>query len=217
MGHKKLIEDESNATLQYVLDNNECELIQTICNTFLPITPRLLLERNDLRVCNDNDVQLVEMKEFVKELRTEAIPSTTSTSVTESEHVDETTKSRKRRDSGTSSEEERLLTAIEAGKLEEVDDVELKKIKDPKLMTARQRSIYDRNNDKKENPQTAEEIQKAQLKSQKRKHLADEKREKDKKKTMERLLKKQESKQKTSNKPKSAKSNQPMLRCRNTL
>lgn len=41
---------------------------------------------------------------------------------------------------------------------------------------------------------TAEAIQKAALKSQKRKQLADEKREKDKKKTMERLLKKQESK-----------------------
>uniref|UniRef100_A0A1A9X4E4 INO80 complex subunit B-like conserved region domain-containing protein n=1 Tax=Glossina brevipalpis TaxID=37001 RepID=A0A1A9X4E4_9MUSC len=146
-------------------------------------------------------------------------------------------KSRKRRDSGTSSEEERWLTAIEAGKLEEVEDVELKKIKDPKLMTARQRAIYDRNNDndtttagfaeslvalpigykEKEKPQTAEEIQKAQLKSQKRKQLADEKREKDKKKTMDRLLKKQESKQRTSNKPKSAKSNQPMIRYRNTL
>ncbi|KAL9917915.1 INO80 complex subunit B [Glossina fuscipes fuscipes] len=145
-------------------------------------------------------------------------------------------KPRKRRDSGTSSEEERWLTAIEAGKLEEVEDVELKKIKDPKLMTARQRAIYDRNNDneatagfaeslvalpigykEKEKPQTAEEIQKAQLKSQKRKQLADEKREKDKKKTMERLLKKQESKQRTSNKPKSTKSNQPMIRYRNTL
>lgn len=41
---------------------------------------------------------------------------------------------------------------------------------------------------------TAEAIQKAAIKSQKRKQLADEKREKDKKKTMERLLKKQESK-----------------------
>ncbi|KAL9891677.1 uncharacterized protein ACN2A1_007625 isoform 2-T2 [Glossina fuscipes fuscipes] len=143
----ELTEDESNATLQYVLDkydqvklkimgqpvsiygmrltyddeeelnihfkyvdntqqdviqncvfviyhrSNECELIQTICNTFLPITPRPLLKLNDLRVCNDNDVQLVEMKEFVKELQTEATPSTTSTSVTEveQEHVDETT------------------------------------------------------------------------------------------------------------------------------
>lgn len=41
---------------------------------------------------------------------------------------------------------------------------------------------------------TAEAIQKAAIKSLKRKQLADEKREKDKKKTMERLLKKQDSK-----------------------
>lgn len=53
-------------------------------------------------------------------------------------------KKRKRRDSA-SSDEERWLTAIESGKLEDVDD-ELKKIKpkDPALMTARQRAMYDR-------------------------------------------------------------------------
>ncbi|XP_075144538.1 uncharacterized protein LOC142219433 [Haematobia irritans] len=46
---------------------NECELIRTICNTFLPITPRPLLARNDLRVCDDgNDVQLIE-KEDIEE------------------------------------------------------------------------------------------------------------------------------------------------------
>ena len=52
----------------------------------------------------------------------------------------------KGKESGTSSEEERWLDAIESGKLEEVDD-ELKKIKpkDPKLMTARQRAMYERN------------------------------------------------------------------------
>lgn len=46
----------------------------------------------------------------------------------------------------TSSDEERWLAAIETGKLEEVDD-ELKKIKpkDPKLMTARQRAMYEKN------------------------------------------------------------------------
>jgi len=46
----------------------------------------------------------------------------------------------------TSSDEERWLNAIETGKLEEVDD-ELKKIKpkDPKLMTARQRAMYEKN------------------------------------------------------------------------
>lgn len=91
-------------------------------------------------------------------------------------------------------------------------DEELKKIKpkDPKMMTARQRAMYERGNDKETSPggeillalpsgykekvMTAEAIQKAALKSQKRKQLADEKREKDKKKTMDRLLKKQESK-----------------------
>ncbi|CAH0720967.1 unnamed protein product, partial [Brenthis ino] len=120
-------------------------------------------------------------------------------------------KKAKGRDSGTSSEEERWLDAIKSGKLEEVDE-ELKKIKpkDPKMMTARQRAMYERGTDKETSPggevllalpsgykekvMTAEAIQKAALKSQKRKQLADEKREKDKKKTMDRLLKKQESK-----------------------
>lgn len=118
-------------------------------------------------------------------------------------------KRRTRRGSGTSSEEERWLDAIESGKLEQVDD-ELKKIKDPKLMTARQRAMYERSIEKdpspggdvllalptgyKEKVMTAEALEKAQLKSQKRKQLADEKREKDKRKTMDRLLKKQESK-----------------------
>ncbi|CAK1581799.1 unnamed protein product [Parnassius mnemosyne] len=120
-------------------------------------------------------------------------------------------KKKKGKDSGTSSEEERWLDAIKSGKLEEVDE-ELKKIKpkDPKMMTARQRAMYERGTDKdaspggeillalpsgyKEKVMTAEAIQKAALKSQKRKQLADEKREKDKKKTMDRLLKKQESK-----------------------
>ncbi|KAI5636323.1 INO80 complex subunit B [Phthorimaea operculella] len=122
-----------------------------------------------------------------------------------------TKKKKKGRDSGTSSEEERWLDAIKSGKLEEVDD-ELKKIKpkDPKMMTARQRAMYERGTDKETSPggevllalpsgykekvMTAEAIQKAAIKSQKRKQLADEKREKDKKKTMDRLLKKQESK-----------------------
>lgn len=56
-------------------------------------------------------------------------------------------KKRKKRDSA-SSDEERWLTAIESGKLEDVDD-ELKKIKpkDPALMTARQRAMYDRGSD----------------------------------------------------------------------
>jgi INO80 complex subunit B len=58
---------------------------------------------------------------------------------------------------------------------------------------------------------TAEAIQKAAIKSQKRKQLADEKREKDKKKTMERLLKKQESKAAKAAKIKIAKNSAPMI------
>lgn len=116
---------------------------------------------------------------------------------------------RTRRGSGTSSEEERWLDAIESGKLEQVDG-ELKKIKDPKLMTARQRAMYERNIEKgdvpgddvllalptgyKEKVLTAEAIEKAQLISKKRKQQADERREKNKRETMDRLLKKQESK-----------------------
>lgn len=136
-------------------------------------------------------------------------------------------KKRKKRDSG-SSDEERWLTAIESGKLEDVDD-ELKKIKpkDPALMTARQRAMYRGDRDGvpaaaaptlmslptgyKEKVMTAEAIQKAALKSQKRKQLADEKREKDKKKTMERLLKKQESKMLKTVKAKTPKNLQPVI------
>lgn len=58
---------------------------------------------------------------------------------------------------------------------------------------------------------TAEAIQKAAIKSQKRKQLADEKREKDKKKTMERLLKKQESKALKTTKTKSSRSTEPVI------
>jgi len=113
-------------------------------------------------------------------------------------------KVKRRHNSETSSDEERWLTAIETGKLDNVD-YELKKIKDPKLMTVRQRAMYERTDGfveelfalpsgykEKEKPQTAEEIQKAVLKSQKRKQQANARREKDKQKTMDRLLKKQE-------------------------
>ncbi|KAG6799563.1 INO80 complex subunit B isoform X1 [Apis mellifera caucasica] len=144
-------------------------------------------------------------------------------------------KNNKGKDSGTSSEEERWLDAIESGKLEEVDD-ELKKIKpkDPKLMTARQRAMFERKTDTEPNPaveqlmslptgykekvMTAEAIQKAALKSLKRKQLADEKREKDKKKTMERLLKKQESKaSKVISKGKPSRRQVPLVTYRLTL
>lgn len=58
---------------------------------------------------------------------------------------------------------------------------------------------------------TAEAIQKAAIKSQKRKQLADEKREKDKKKTMERLLKKQESKATKATKARTNRSSVPVI------
>ncbi|XP_034652627.1 INO80 complex subunit B [Drosophila subobscura] len=147
-------------------------------------------------------------------------------------------KIKRRRNSDTSSDEERWLNAIETGKLDDVDE-ELKKIKDPKLMTARQRAMYERTQDsdnnmigfveelialpsgykEKEKPQTAEEIEKAALKSQKRKQQADERREKDKQKTMDRLLKKQESsKQRSGARSKQAqKPSHPKLTYMNTI
>ncbi|XP_011306363.1 INO80 complex subunit B [Fopius arisanus] len=162
----------------------------------------------------------------------QAGPSTSSSPKVVKKKV---SKGGKSRDSGTSSEEERWLDAIESGKLEEVDD-ELKKIKpkDPKLMTARQRAMFERKTDTEPNPgveqlmslptgykekvMTAEAIQKAALKSLKRKQLADEKREKDKKKTMERLLKKQESKaSKITGKGKPSKRQVPLVTYRVTL
>lgn len=147
--------------------------------------------------------------------------------------VSSSKKKKKGKDSGTSSEEERWLDAIESGKLEEVDD-ELKKIKhkDPKLMTARQRAMLERKTDKetggeqllalptgyREKVMTPEMAEKAALKSQRRKQQADEKREKDKKKTMERLLRKQESKAgKQNSRGRGNKKQIPLIRYRNSL
>lgn len=170
-------------------------------------------------------------------LKSQNVPvaSITSSSQFQLSPVAEKEKKKKKtkgKDSGTSSDEERWLDAIESGKLEEVDD-ELKKIKDPKLMTARQRAMYDRGTDKEPNPgteilmalpsgykekvMTAEAIQKALVKSQKRKQMADEKREKDKKKTMERLLKKQDSKIGKNSKNRPAKCFVPVISYRNTI
>ncbi|XP_053962389.1 INO80 complex subunit B [Anastrepha ludens] len=207
---------------------------QEVSNTPTPTSPVL----SPPKTSSSRNVSSSGKKSTSKQPAT-TVPScnsspTASTSANTSANATNNKKSKKRRDSSTSSEEERWLTAIESGKLEEMDD-ELKKMKDPKLMTARQRAMYERNTDKepspggellmslpngyreKEKPQTAEDIQKAQLKSQKRKQLADEKREKDKKKTMERLLKKQESKQRNATRNKSTKVTQPMVTYRNTL
>lgn len=170
--------------------------------------------------------------------RTRPAASTKSLPGTATPPTNSAKKPRKRRNSDTSSDEERWLNAIETGKLEDVDD-ELKKIKDPKLMTARQRAMYERTQDtepalagfveelialpsgyrEKEKPQTAEEIQKAALKSQKRKQQADERREKDKQKTMERLLKKQENgKQRSAaRKQQNQKQTTPLLTYMNTV
>uniref|UniRef100_W8BJH4 INO80 complex subunit B n=1 Tax=Ceratitis capitata TaxID=7213 RepID=W8BJH4_CERCA len=212
---------------------------QEVCSTPTPTTPPQSATIVTPPKGSNNKSSLSSGKKSSSKQQNTTAPSTNSspaisTAASTSASAANSKKSKKRRDSSTSSEEERWLTAIESGKLEEMDD-ELKKMKDPKLMTARQRAMYERNTDKepspggellmslpngyreKEKPQTAEDIQKAQLKSQKRKQLADEKREKDKKKTMDRLLKKQESKQRNATRNKSAKTTLPMITYRNTL
>ncbi|KAH1001060.1 hypothetical protein HUJ04_013320 [Dendroctonus ponderosae] len=88
---------------------------------------------NELVIVDENSSSF---KPSPKQLPPISKPGTSGTSANN--------KKRKKRDSA-SSDEERWLTAIESGKLEDVDD-ELKKIKpkDPALMTARQRAMYDR-------------------------------------------------------------------------
>ncbi len=122
------------------------------------------------------------------------------------------TKRRKRLKS--EDEEERWLDAVESGNLHAVD-AELKSIRDPKLMTARQRAMVVRKtsddfitdeeaghmalaytSSKKERASAVldeEELKQKAIKSAKRKEIEQEKREQDKKKTMERLLNKKES------------------------
>lgn len=103
-------------------------------------------------------------------------------------------------------EEEAWLEALESGRLEEVDD-ELRKMKDPTLMTARQRALLESKSlkDKEEDSptplqqvepakeMTEEMIQRRMQRAKKRKQQAEEKKEKDKKQTIERLLKKSDS------------------------
>lgn len=126
---------------------------------------------------------------------------------------------RKRRRRKSQDEEEKWLDAVEAGNMTAVDP-ELKSIKDPKLMTARQRAMVEKQklavNEpedalspaplaeaghmaldygyKKKELDTEESLQLKAIKSQKRKVIEMEKRENDKKKTMDRLLKKKDSK-----------------------
>lgn len=104
--------------------------------------------------------------------------------------------------SNSDDEEEAWLEALESGRLEEVDD-ELRKMKDPTLMTARQRALLEsKSKDKDEDgpvqvepikEMTEEMIQRRMQRAKKRKQQAEEKKEKDKKQTIERLLKKSES------------------------
>ncbi|XP_055936555.1 INO80 complex subunit B-like [Argiope bruennichi] len=103
-------------------------------------------------------------------------------------------------------EEEAWLAALEAGRLEEVDD-ELRRMKDPNLMTARQRSLLESKAQKEKEELTPvvaetvvlseEMIQKKIIKAKKRKEQAEEKLQKDKKQTLERLLKKSDAKPRT--------------------
>ncbi|KAL3234196.1 hypothetical protein MRX96_022633 [Rhipicephalus microplus] len=113
---------------------------------------------------------------------------------------------------GSDDEEEAWLEALESGRLEEVDD-ELRKMKDPTLMTARQRALLEsKSKDKDEDgppavqvepiqEMTEEMIQRRMQRARKRKQQAEEKKEKDKKQTIERLLKKSESRLRACKKP----------------
>jgi INO80 complex subunit B len=114
-------------------------------------------------------------------------------------------------------EEERWLDAVEAGKDVSTVDSELKSIKDPKLMTARQRAMIERQNGVGEEELSLEAsghmaldygykkkataveddedaIKLKAEKSAKRKEIELEKRELDKQKTMDKLLKKKDTK-----------------------
>ncbi|XP_044741795.1 INO80 complex subunit B [Chrysoperla carnea] len=193
------------------------------------------MDEENIKVKSPPPMLPIEKTKLIKTESKPVTPPTVTTPINAPPLKANTAKKKRTRgrDSGTSSEEERWLDAIESGKLEDVDD-ELKKIKpkDPKLMTARQRAMYERGTDKEASPSretlmslptgykekvmTAEAIQKAALKSQKRKQLADEKREKDKKRTMERLLKKQETKINKSAKMK-AKRNVPLISYKQNL
>lgn len=124
--------------------------------------------------------------------------------------------------SGDVDDEEAWLEALESGRLDDVDD-ELKVMKDPALMTARQRALLEskNNKDKEEVPlppaatqekEVSEEmIQRRMLRAKKRREQAEEKREKDKKQTIERLLKKNDVKTKGSKPRQAKKTNAPKM------
>jgi len=104
-------------------------------------------------------------------------------------------------------EEERWLAAVQEGNIEKVhlEDSELRSVRDPKSLTARQRALMNDGTEaedfylgldfgiKKKNETKADLAEKA-LKAQKRKEVQTEKKEKIKQKTMDTLLKKKDSK-----------------------
>lgn len=96
---------------------------------------------------DDNSGDLIIAEEIAPKVVSKTVPQTLTKAMPIPTTGTVSKKTRKKRDSA-SSDEERWLTAIESGKLEDVDD-ELKKIKpkDPALMTARQRAMYDRGTD----------------------------------------------------------------------
>ncbi|XP_059619842.1 INO80 complex subunit B [Phlebotomus argentipes] len=192
----------------------------------LPVTPRQRRPKKKKKEDYDDSDPVDIMNDIVEESSSRAPDALTPQSAAEklkSQAKSSSSRSQKRkrqkRDSGTSSDEERWL----------------EKIKDPKMMTARQRAMYERGNEKevnsiappevlmalptgyKEKVLSAEALEKAQLMSQKRKQMADEKREKDKKKTMERLLKKQDSKMGKNSKNQRSRTILPTIIYRNTL
>lgn len=122
----------------------------------------------------------------------------------------------------TSDEEKEWLEALERGDLD--DSGMLKKRKDPKLLTVRQRALIHGNKEEallelpsgyKQVELTEEQQLKRQQRAKKRRQQAHEKREKDKKLTLDRLLKKQDSNKKKGKGSKKA--NIPRLRYTSNL
>lgn len=124
----------------------------------------------------------------------------------------------KKKSDDTSDEEKEWLEALEKGTLD--DSGMLKRSKDPKLMTARQRAlIHGQQAELLQLPSgyktvelTEEQVEKRQQRAKKRRQQAQEKREKDKKQTLDRLLKKQEAKSKGPKMKGSRRSNVPRVR-----
>ncbi|XP_074641912.1 INO80 complex subunit B-like [Tubulanus polymorphus] len=119
----------------------------------------------------------------------------------------------------TSDEEKQWLDALEKGDLD--DNGELKKSKDKKLLTTRQKALLHGKKEKellqlpietKSVELTKEQLARRQQTASRRRQQAHEKQEKDKKLTLERLLKKQESKNKAMRSKGSKKMNIPRVR-----